>query len=87
MLQSLCTCVTCMLQSTPVEVDCNMHVRLQHKTPSLALCVSAAGRLEEALQCALTYLLFHEGEEFMKENADYYREELGHDAEPREVRS
>ncbi|XP_004570276.2 prolyl 3-hydroxylase 2 isoform X1 [Maylandia zebra] len=43
-----------------------------------------AGRLEEALQCALTYLLFHEGEEFMKENADYYREELGHDAEPRE---
>lgn len=51
------------------------------------MCLSAAGRLEEALQCALTYLLFHEGEEFMKENADYYREELGHDAEPREVRS
>uniref|UniRef100_A0A3Q0S6S4 procollagen-proline 3-dioxygenase n=1 Tax=Amphilophus citrinellus TaxID=61819 RepID=A0A3Q0S6S4_AMPCI len=42
------------------------------------------GRLEEALQCARTYLLFHEGEEFMKENADYYREELGHDTEPRE---
>uniref|UniRef100_A0A669DUP2 procollagen-proline 3-dioxygenase n=1 Tax=Oreochromis niloticus TaxID=8128 RepID=A0A669DUP2_ORENI len=41
-----------------------------------------AGRLEEALQCALTYLLFHKGEEFMEENADYYREELGHDAEP-----
>uniref|UniRef100_A0A669EMC5 procollagen-proline 3-dioxygenase n=1 Tax=Oreochromis niloticus TaxID=8128 RepID=A0A669EMC5_ORENI len=38
-----------------------------------------AGRLEEALQCALTYLLFHKGEEFMEENADYYREELGHD--------
>uniref|UniRef100_A0A672JP59 procollagen-proline 3-dioxygenase n=1 Tax=Salarias fasciatus TaxID=181472 RepID=A0A672JP59_SALFA len=37
------------------------------------------GRLEEALQCALTYLLFHEGEEFMTDNVDYYREMLGHD--------
>uniref|UniRef100_A0A669E184 procollagen-proline 3-dioxygenase n=1 Tax=Oreochromis niloticus TaxID=8128 RepID=A0A669E184_ORENI len=46
-----------------------------------------AGRLEEALQCALTYLLFHKGEEFMEENADYYREELGHDAEPREQKT
>ncbi|XP_034035772.1 prolyl 3-hydroxylase 2 [Thalassophryne amazonica] len=41
-------------------------------------------RLGEALQCALTYLLFHEGEEFMMDNVDYYREELGHDSEPRE---
>lgn len=39
---------------------------------------------EEALQCALTYLLFHEGEEFMTENVDYYREVLGHDNKPRE---
>uniref|UniRef100_A0A672YZV9 procollagen-proline 3-dioxygenase n=1 Tax=Sphaeramia orbicularis TaxID=375764 RepID=A0A672YZV9_9TELE len=42
-------------------------------------------RLEEALQCALTYLLFHEGEEFMTDNVDYYREMLGHDGKPREV--
>ncbi|CAL9696156.1 unnamed protein product [Knipowitschia caucasica] len=39
---------------------------------------------EEALQCALTYLLFHEGEEFMTENVDYYREVLEHDRKPRE---
>lgn len=43
------------------------------------------GRLEEALECALTYLLFHEGEEFVTENVEYYREELGHDGKPREV--
>uniref|UniRef100_A0A3Q3XN51 procollagen-proline 3-dioxygenase n=1 Tax=Mola mola TaxID=94237 RepID=A0A3Q3XN51_MOLML len=42
------------------------------------------GRLEDALQCALTYLLFHEGEEFVSENVAYYRETLGHDGEPRE---
>lgn len=47
--------------------------------------LSAVGRLEEALQCALTYLLFHEEEEFVTENVDYYREALGHDGEPREV--
>uniref|UniRef100_A0A671YZ03 procollagen-proline 3-dioxygenase n=1 Tax=Sparus aurata TaxID=8175 RepID=A0A671YZ03_SPAAU len=43
------------------------------------------GELEEALQCALTYLLFHEGEESLMDNVDYYREELGHDSKPREV--
>lgn len=43
------------------------------------------GRLEEALECALTYLLFHEGEESVTENVEYYREELGHDGKPREV--
>uniref|UniRef100_A0A672Q3F5 procollagen-proline 3-dioxygenase n=1 Tax=Sinocyclocheilus grahami TaxID=75366 RepID=A0A672Q3F5_SINGR len=42
-----------------------------------------AGRNEEALECALTYLLFHEGEEFMTENMEYYREVLGHDGQPR----
>ncbi|XP_061739049.1 prolyl 3-hydroxylase 2 [Nerophis ophidion] len=41
-------------------------------------------RLEEALQCALSYLLFHAGEEFMTENVDYYKEVLGHDLGPRE---
>ncbi|XP_062250871.1 prolyl 3-hydroxylase 2 [Platichthys flesus] len=41
-------------------------------------------RMEEALQCALTYLLFHEGEEFMTENVEYYGEGLGHDGKPRE---
>uniref|UniRef100_A0A672Q4W3 procollagen-proline 3-dioxygenase n=1 Tax=Sinocyclocheilus grahami TaxID=75366 RepID=A0A672Q4W3_SINGR len=45
-----------------------------------------AGRNEEALECALTYLLFHEGEEFMTENMEYYREVLGHDGQPRKVR-
>ncbi|KAJ0032491.1 hypothetical protein NQD34_002572 [Periophthalmus magnuspinnatus] len=40
--------------------------------------------LEEALQCALTYLLFHEGEDFMTENVDYYREVLEQDGKPRE---
>lgn len=49
--------------------------------------VFAVGRLEEALECALTYLLFHEGEEFVTENVEYYREELGRDGRPREVRS
>ena len=43
------------------------------------------GRLEEALQAALSYLLFHKGEEFVTENVEYYREVLGHDGEPREV--
>ncbi|XP_012733338.2 prolyl 3-hydroxylase 2 [Fundulus heteroclitus] len=41
-------------------------------------------RLEEALQCALTYLLFHENDEFMMDNVDYYREILGLDGNPRE---
>ncbi|XP_060934558.1 prolyl 3-hydroxylase 2 [Limanda limanda] len=41
-------------------------------------------RTEEALQCALTYLLFHEREEFMTENVEYYGEVLGHDGKPRE---
>uniref|UniRef100_A0A3Q3LHQ2 procollagen-proline 3-dioxygenase n=1 Tax=Mastacembelus armatus TaxID=205130 RepID=A0A3Q3LHQ2_9TELE len=41
-------------------------------------------KLEEALQCALTYLLFHEGEEFMTDNVDYYRGVLGHDGKPQE---
>ncbi|XP_051551270.1 prolyl 3-hydroxylase 2-like [Myxocyprinus asiaticus] len=41
------------------------------------------GRIEEALACALTYLLFHEGEEFMTENVEYYREVLGNDSQPR----
>ncbi|XP_077573638.1 prolyl 3-hydroxylase 2 isoform X2 [Stigmatopora nigra] len=42
-------------------------------------------RMEEALQCALSYLLFHEGEEFMTENVNFYQEILGHEGEPREV--
>ncbi|XP_077391364.1 prolyl 3-hydroxylase 2 [Festucalex cinctus] len=41
-------------------------------------------RMDEALQCALTYLLFHEGDEFMTENVDYYTEVLGHGGAPRE---
>uniref|UniRef100_A0A7N6C1H6 procollagen-proline 3-dioxygenase n=1 Tax=Anabas testudineus TaxID=64144 RepID=A0A7N6C1H6_ANATE len=41
----------------------------------------------QALQCSLTYLLFHEGEEFMTDNVDYYREVLEHDGKPREVRN
>uniref|UniRef100_A0A9J8A2I1 procollagen-proline 3-dioxygenase n=1 Tax=Cyprinus carpio carpio TaxID=630221 RepID=A0A9J8A2I1_CYPCA len=45
-----------------------------------------AGRNEKALECALTYLLFHEGEKFMSENVEYYREVLGHDGQPRKVR-
>lgn len=48
-------------------------------------CVSAAGRLKEALQAALSYLLFHKEEEFVTENVEYYREVLGHDGQPREV--
>lgn len=47
--------------------------------------VSTVGRLEEALQAALSYLLFHKGEEFVTENVAYYREALGHEGEPREV--
>jgi len=48
--------------------------------------VCSAERTEEALECALTYLLFHKGEEFMTENVEYYREVLGHDGQPRKVR-
>uniref|UniRef100_A0A8C5I4P7 procollagen-proline 3-dioxygenase n=1 Tax=Gouania willdenowi TaxID=441366 RepID=A0A8C5I4P7_GOUWI len=44
------------------------------------------GWMEDALQCALTYLLFHKGEEFMTDNVEYYREVLGQDGESREVR-
>ncbi|CDQ89224.1 unnamed protein product, partial [Oncorhynchus mykiss] len=40
--------------------------------------------VEEAMECAKSYLLFHEGEEFMTENVDYYREAVGHDVKPRE---
>lgn len=47
--------------------------------------MSPGGRLEEALQAALSYLLFHKGEEFVTENVAYYREALGQDGEPREV--
>ncbi|XP_068599734.1 prolyl 3-hydroxylase 2 [Brachionichthys hirsutus] len=43
------------------------------------------GSLEEALECALTYLLFHKREEFMTENVSYYSETLGHEGEPREA--
>lgn len=50
---------------------------------SFLLC--AVDRLEDALQSALTYLLFHDGEEFMTENVVFYREVLGQDGEPREV--
>uniref|UniRef100_A0A8C7CRT1 procollagen-proline 3-dioxygenase n=1 Tax=Oncorhynchus kisutch TaxID=8019 RepID=A0A8C7CRT1_ONCKI len=42
--------------------------------------------VEEALACAQSYLLFHEGDEFMTENVEYYREAIGHDLKPREVR-
>uniref|UniRef100_A0A4W5NRJ6 procollagen-proline 3-dioxygenase n=1 Tax=Hucho hucho TaxID=62062 RepID=A0A4W5NRJ6_9TELE len=42
--------------------------------------------VEEALECAQSYLLFHEGDEFMTENVEYYREAIGHDLKPREVR-
>uniref|UniRef100_A0A4W5P6A1 procollagen-proline 3-dioxygenase n=1 Tax=Hucho hucho TaxID=62062 RepID=A0A4W5P6A1_9TELE len=42
--------------------------------------------VEEALECAKSYLLFHEGEEFMTENVEYYREAVGQDVKPREVR-
>nr|XP_015826056.2 prolyl 3-hydroxylase 2 isoform X1 [Nothobranchius furzeri] len=41
-------------------------------------------RPEEALQCALTYCLFHEEEEFMTENVEFYREIVGHEGKPRE---
>ncbi|MEQ2184507.1 hypothetical protein GOODEAATRI_008626 [Goodea atripinnis] len=41
----------------------------------------------KSCQCALTYLLFHEGHEFMTDNVDYYREVLGYDGSPREVRN
>lgn len=40
------------------------------------------GRLEQALKCALSYLLFHPREEFMTENVAYYREALGSDTKP-----
>ncbi|XP_076880682.1 prolyl 3-hydroxylase 2 [Brachyhypopomus gauderio] len=41
-------------------------------------------KLEEALACALTYLLFHNGEEFMTENMEYYADMLGHGGKPRQ---
>ncbi|KAI5101570.1 prolyl 3-hydroxylase 2, partial [Silurus meridionalis] len=40
--------------------------------------------VEQALYCALSYLLFHEGEEFMTENVEYYTELLGHAGKPRQ---
>ncbi|KAJ3598784.1 hypothetical protein NHX12_032748 [Muraenolepis orangiensis] len=43
--------------------------------------------LEEALQCAHTYLMFHQGEEFMTDNVNYYQEVLGHHGLPREKAS
>ncbi|XP_072516862.1 prolyl 3-hydroxylase 2 [Salminus brasiliensis] len=40
-------------------------------------------KIEEALACALTYLLFHEGAEFMTENVEHFREMAGQDGQPR----
>ncbi|XP_047666255.1 prolyl 3-hydroxylase 2 [Tachysurus fulvidraco] len=40
--------------------------------------------LEQALVCALSYLLFHKGEEFMTKNVEYYTEMLGHGGQPRQ---
>lgn len=40
---------------------------------------------EEALTCALTYLLFHEGEGFMTENVKYFTQLLGHSGKARQV--
>ncbi|XP_056460619.1 prolyl 3-hydroxylase 2 [Gadus chalcogrammus] len=40
--------------------------------------------LEEALQCAHTYLMFHQGEEFMTDNVKYYQEVLGTLGRPQE---
>lgn len=49
------------------------------------LSVSPVNNLEQALSCALTYLLFHEGEEFMTENVEHYTEMLGHERQPHQV--
>ncbi|XP_039621846.1 prolyl 3-hydroxylase 2 [Polypterus senegalus] len=35
-----------------------------------------AGKMDKALECALSYLLFHEGDEFLSENVDFYRRSL-----------
>nr|XP_023827325.1 prolyl 3-hydroxylase 2-like [Salvelinus alpinus] len=51
---------------------------------SFYLSVSPVNMVEEALECAQSYLLFHEGDEFMTENVEYYREAIGHDLKPRE---
>ncbi|KAG7261632.1 hypothetical protein CRUP_038354 [Coryphaenoides rupestris] len=40
--------------------------------------------LKDALSCAYTYLMFHQGEEFMTDNVNYYEEVLGHHGQPRE---
>lgn len=42
------------------------------------------GDVQQALECALSYLLFHEGDEFMTENVEYYRDVVGSGAKPRE---
>ena len=52
---------------------------------SVQPCPPPVGRVEQALKCALSYLLFHEGEEFMAENVEYYREALGFDTKPDKV--
>ncbi|KAL4608137.1 prolyl 3-hydroxylase 2 [Arapaima gigas] len=41
-------------------------------------------RFQEALESALTYLLFHPGEKVMMDNAAYYQAVLGRKAEPHE---
>uniref|UniRef100_A0A3P9A2V9 procollagen-proline 3-dioxygenase n=1 Tax=Esox lucius TaxID=8010 RepID=A0A3P9A2V9_ESOLU len=40
--------------------------------------------LEQALECAQSYLLFHEADDFMTDNVEYYQETLGRDLRPRE---
>uniref|UniRef100_A0A6Q2Z539 procollagen-proline 3-dioxygenase n=1 Tax=Esox lucius TaxID=8010 RepID=A0A6Q2Z539_ESOLU len=37
-----------------------------------------------ALECAQSYLLFHEADDFMTDNVEYYQETLGRDLRPRE---
>ncbi|XP_033885266.3 prolyl 3-hydroxylase 2-like isoform X1 [Acipenser ruthenus] len=42
--------------------------------------------IEKALECAWTYLLFHEGDEFITDNIEFYKEALAENNRPQDIR-
>ncbi|KAK1168406.1 prolyl 3-hydroxylase 2-like [Acipenser oxyrinchus oxyrinchus] len=43
-------------------------------------------KIEKALECAWTYLLFHEGDEFITDNIEFYKEALAENNRPQDIR-
>ncbi|RXM34670.1 Prolyl 3-hydroxylase 2 [Acipenser ruthenus] len=51
-----------------------------------AVFITAVNEIEKALECAWTYLLFHEGDEFITDNIEFYKEALAENNRPQDIR-